>query len=68
MAKLNFCLVCLNVIILLYKISFLLLLFQDAGNVMIKFVKREVLENICLEQAAKIEQLNELVLRIFWPP
>ncbi|KAG2682485.1 hypothetical protein I3760_11G193900 [Carya illinoinensis] len=34
---------------------------KDAGNVMIKFVKREVLENICLEQAAKIEQLNELV-------
>lgn len=40
------------------------LLFQDAGNPMIKAIKREELENVCMEQAAKIEQLNRLVIRI----
>lgn len=33
-------------------------------NAMIKSIKREELENICMEQAAKIEQLNQLVIRI----
>ena len=40
------------------------LLFQDAGNPKIKAIKREELENVCMEQAAKIEQLNRLVIRI----
>ncbi|KAK7812830.1 kinesin-like protein KIN-12F [Quercus suber] len=31
---------------------------KDAGNAMIKGLKREELENVCVEQAAKIEQLN----------
>ncbi|XP_040990761.1 kinesin-like protein KIN-12F [Juglans microcarpa x Juglans regia] len=34
---------------------------KDAGNTMRKSSKRMVLENVCLEQAAKIEQLNLLV-------
>ncbi|KAG6685873.1 hypothetical protein I3842_12G134000 [Carya illinoinensis] len=34
---------------------------KDAGNAMRKSSKRVVLENVCLEQAAKIEQLNRLV-------
>ncbi|KAF3959007.1 hypothetical protein CMV_016138 [Castanea mollissima] len=34
---------------------------QDAGNAMIKGLKREELENVCVEQAAKIEQLNRQV-------
>lgn len=32
---------------------------------MIKSIKREELENVCMEQAAKIEQLNRLVIRVF---
>uniref|UniRef100_A0A7N2M8T8 Kinesin motor domain-containing protein n=1 Tax=Quercus lobata TaxID=97700 RepID=A0A7N2M8T8_QUELO len=34
---------------------------KDAGNAMIKGLKREELENVCVEQAAKIEQLNRQV-------
>lgn len=34
---------------------------QDTVNAMIKSIKREELENICMEQAAKIEQLNQLI-------
>ncbi|KAM3696251.1 hypothetical protein ACJW31_06G024000 [Castanea mollissima] len=33
----------------------------DAGNAMIKGLKREELENVCVEQAGKIEQLNRQV-------
>jgi hypothetical protein len=32
---------------------------------MIKTIKREELENVCMKQAAKIEQLNRLVIRVF---
>ncbi|XP_050246660.1 kinesin-like protein KIN-12F isoform X2 [Quercus robur] len=34
---------------------------KDAGDAMIKGLKREELENVCVEQAAKIEQLNRQV-------
>lgn len=35
---------------------------QDARNAMAEVTKREELENRCMEQAAKIEQLNQLVM------
>uniref|UniRef100_A0A7N2M8T4 Uncharacterized protein n=1 Tax=Quercus lobata TaxID=97700 RepID=A0A7N2M8T4_QUELO len=34
---------------------------KDAGNAMIKGLKQEELESVCVEQAAKIEQLNRQV-------
>lgn len=42
-------------------------LYQDAGNDMAEPAKREAeLENLCREQAAKIEQLNYQVIIIFF--
>lgn len=41
--------------------SFYFFFNQDADYVMEEPTKREELENRCMEQAAKIEQLNQLV-------
>lgn len=44
----------------------LLLLFQAAANDLAKATEREKeLESVCKEQAAKIEQLNNLVIILF---
>lgn len=43
-------------------LNFFLFVDQDAKDLMKESTKREDLEDHCMEQAAKIEELNQLVM------